>query len=100
MQDCLPADAAHCGYRHISQEAFTRALREWEQRRGLTRTIRRAWTSTQPKPEPEPKPKQTREQMLERKRNRARQRWAEMTEEQKAKETARIKAWKLANKQP
>lgn len=99
FQDLLPADAALRGFRsNVGGESFMRALRDWEKRRGiLPVNIPRAKQAA-PKPPARP-PKKTREELLARKRERARQRWAQMSPEQKQAEMKRIHAWRAAKKE-
>jgi hypothetical protein len=91
LQDAMPADEALHGYRHnAGGKMMLAALRAWEKARGInTSLVPRRRQAT-----PVPAPKKTREELLARKRETACKRWAEMDSARKAKELARIKAWK------
>ena len=106
FQDLLPADPSSMGFKqNVVGESFLKALRDWEKRRGITpinipRSRRQEQQPATQKPEPKPRPaKKTREELLARKRERSRQRWAEMSPERKAVEMKRIHAWSAARKE-
>jgi len=96
LQDAMPADDALHGYRHnAGGKLMLSALRAWEKARGVqTSLVPRRRQAT-----PAPKPKKTREELLERKRELARKRWAKMDPAKKQAAKQRIWAWARANKQ-
>jgi hypothetical protein len=101
LQDAMPADEALHGYRHnIGGKLMLSALQAWEKARGIQTSLipRRRQATPAPKPEPKP-PKKTREELLARKRELERKRWAEMDPAKKQAEKQRISAWARANKQ-
>lgn len=85
LQDCLPADDALRGYhREVSGEALNKALRDWEKRRGIIpwheqkKAAQKAYHARKQaeKPKKQPKPKLSKEEQLNRKLQRAREKYA------------------------
>ena len=99
LQDAMPADEALYGYRdNAGGKLMLCALRAWEKRRGIATSLVPRRRQAAPVPAPRP-PKKTREELLERKRETARKRWAEMDPAKKQAAKERIWAWARANKQ-
>ena len=102
-QDAMPADEAMHGYRHnAGGKLMLSALRAWEKARGIQTSLvpRRRQATPAPAHEPKAKaPKKTREELLARKRETARKRWAEMDPVKKQAAKQRIWAWARAKKQ-
>lgn len=97
QQDMLPADEAHYGFRSGNcGTGMLNALRMWEKRRG----IQPAFTPRvrQQKPAKPARVKKTREELLARKREVARLRWANMPADKKQATKERIWAWSSAKK--
>lgn len=98
LQDMLPADEALYGFRlNNCGTSMLNALRAWEKRRG----IQPAFTpqNRQQKPAKPARVKKTREELLARKRDVARARWANMPADKKRAQMERIWAWARCKKQ-
>ena len=85
LQDCMPADEVLHGYhREVSGEQLNKALRDWERRRGIIpwheqrKAAQKARIERREaaKPKRPKQPKMSKEELLERKRQRAREKYA------------------------